>query len=439
MTYPAYSEYKDSGVEWLGEVPEHWRVGMLSSFSTKITNGYVGPTRGLFVEKKNGIRYLQSLHIKNNKIDFHKPYYVTEEWSHSKEKSILKKGDVLVVQTGDIGQVASVPKEYEGCNCHALIIVATTKQLEGYFLSWVLNSSYGFHSLKSIQTGALHPHLNCDFVKTIKIPTPTTNEQTTIANFLDRETTKIDTLISKQQKLISLLQEKRQAVISHAVTKGINPDAKMKDSGVEWLGEVPEHWEAKRLKWVSDKIMTGGTPNSKSAFEDGTIDWFTPGDFQSDLTLSDSAKKITEEIYNSGEAKIFPPNTVMVVGIGATLGKVGMTSSRSSANQQINIIIPNKYTDGDFLTFSLSVKQDAMKQLSNSATIGIMNQEKTKQIFITVPPIEEQTAIANFLDRETTKIDILITKANKAIKLLQERRTALISAAVTGKIDVRNA
>ncbi|MNQ85528.1 EcoKI restriction-modification system protein HsdS [compost metagenome] len=167
---------KDSGVERLGEVPEHWEVRSVSSVSTKITNGYVGPTRDILVEE--GVRYLQSLHIKGNQIKFDVPYFVTEEWSNQHRKSILETGDVLIVQTGDIGQVTVVTDEFAGCNCHALIIVAPERStIAGEWMSWVFNSSYGYHTLLSIQTGAMHPHLNCGNVKDVLLPVPPLTEQ----------------------------------------------------------------------------------------------------------------------------------------------------------------------------------------------------------------------------------------------------------------------
>jgi len=211
---------KDSGVEWLGQVPEHWGVCALSGVTTKITNGYVGPTRDIFVE--SGVAYLQSLHIKNNRIDFHTPYFVTEEWSRSKAKSILKLGDVLIVQTGDIGQVACVDEKFVGANCHALIIASPVDRLHGQFLSQVLNSHYGYHALKSIQTGALHPHLNCNYVKTIKIPFPPKIEQDQILRFICEGTHKYDSLINKSIKAMQLLRERRTALISAAVTGKID-------------------------------------------------------------------------------------------------------------------------------------------------------------------------------------------------------------------------
>ena len=212
---------KPSGVEWLGEVPAHWEVRSISSVSTKITNGYVGPTRDILVNE--GVRYLQSLHIKGNRIVFDQPYYVTEAWSRAHAKSILEAGDVLVVQTGDIGQVAVVPDEFAGCNCHALIVIATVRaEIEGEWLSWVLNSDYGSQSLFAIQTGALHPHLNCGNVKGVLIPVPPIEEQNHIVAVLTKDLFRIDALAEHAERAIPLLQERRIALISAAVTGKID-------------------------------------------------------------------------------------------------------------------------------------------------------------------------------------------------------------------------
>jgi type I restriction enzyme, S subunit len=212
---------KASGVEWLGEMPEHWACRSISSICTKITNGYVGPTRDILVDE--GVRYLQSLHIKGNRIRFDSPYFVRHEWSVEHSKSILNAGDVLIVQTGDIGQVAVVTDEFVGCNCHALIIVSPVKTvLSGEWLSWTLNSDYGLHSLLSIQTGALHPHLNCGNVKSLMVPVPPLAEQKEIVATLSRRLTEFDGLISEAQMGISLLQERRAGLISAAVTGKID-------------------------------------------------------------------------------------------------------------------------------------------------------------------------------------------------------------------------
>lgn len=212
---------KDSGVEWLGEVPEHWDIKRIAQISAKITNGYVGPTRDILVE--DGVRYLQSLHIKNNKVEFHQPYFVSEDWSNAHQKSILKTGDVLVVQTGDIGQVAVVPPEFEGCNCHALIIVSPeTSSVTGEWLACVLDSDYGFHTLISIQTGALHPHLNCGNVRDVYIPVPALCEQRALVDYVAARSTEFDALIREAVLSIELLRERRSALISAAVTGQID-------------------------------------------------------------------------------------------------------------------------------------------------------------------------------------------------------------------------
>lgn len=208
---------KASGIEWIGQVPAHWEMRTISSLSTKITNGYVGPTRNILVD--DGVRYLQSLHIKNNSIQFDTPYFVRPEWSDVHAKSILTTGDVLIVQTGDIGQVAAVTDEFAGCNCHALIIVAPVPEVvAGPYLSLLLNSAYGLHSLLSIRTGALHPHLNCGNVKDVLVPVPSIAEQQRIIDFVEHQSCTLHGLSTEAERAIALLKERRAALISAAVT-----------------------------------------------------------------------------------------------------------------------------------------------------------------------------------------------------------------------------
>ncbi|QXR11783.1 restriction endonuclease subunit S [Acinetobacter junii] len=435
--YQAYAEYKDSGVEWLGEVPNDWDILSIARVSNKITNGYVGATRDIFFD--SGIRYLQSLHIKNNNINFHTPYYVSESWSNEKSKSILKEGDVLIVQTGDIGQVAAVTKEFEGCNCHALIIVSGTEKISGFYLAWLLNSNYGRQTLKSIQTGALHPHLNCDAIKDIKIPLPDIDIQNKITSFLDHETTKIDHLIEKQQQLIELLKEKRQAVISHAVTKGLNPNVPMKDSGVEWLGQVPEHWELKKLKYLGEAIIgLTYSPDDIVDEGEGTLVLRSSNVQNKKLVFNDNVyvnRDIPEKLRtkrndilicarNGSRALIGKNALIDERAEGVSFGAF-MSIFRSKYNNYLSKVFNSslfEYQSGTFLTATI-----------NQLTTGNLNSFE-----VPLPPFEERELIVSTLDNETTKIDSLIVKAESAIQLMQERRTALISAAVTGKIDVRN-
>jgi type I restriction enzyme S subunit len=208
---------KPSGIDWLVEIPAHWGIVTLNKITTKITNGYVGPTRDIFVE--DGVRYIQSLHIKGNRIIFGDDFFVERSWSDQHAKSILCTGDVLIVQTGDIGQVAVVTPEYAGCNCHALIICSPIRdRLEGRYLSWLLNSDYGQEFLHMVKTGALHPHLNCGHVKFFGVLVPPLMEQLQIADFIDHECRGISGLQDKVGSSLETLSEYRAALITAAVT-----------------------------------------------------------------------------------------------------------------------------------------------------------------------------------------------------------------------------
>lgn len=220
------AQMKFSGIDWLGDIPAHWEVIALNKVTTKITNGYVGPTRDIFVPQ--GVRYIQSLHIKGNRVLFNEDFFVTKEWSNQHAKSILALGDVLIVQTGEIGQVSHVTEEHVGCNCHALIICSPrTEILIGEFLSWALCSDYGQQFLHLVKTGALHPHLNCGNVKFFPVVIPPMEEQAEI-NAEVRGRIRDHRYVEEQVELsIAKLDEYRAALITAAVTGqigGLNGD-----------------------------------------------------------------------------------------------------------------------------------------------------------------------------------------------------------------------
>ena len=213
-----------------------------------------------------------------------------------------------------------------------------------------------------------------------------------------------------------------------------NPYPSYKDSGVEWLGDVPEHWEVTTVRRIANAVQTGCTPSIVISNDKGSkgIYWYTPGDFGSGIILKDSSRSIPDSgNVTSDGVKIFPAGSVLIVSIGATLGRIGLAEFECSANQQINAIIPNSDIDSLFLAYSLCVKQEMMRFLSNASTIGIMNQDKTKEIFLLCPSFPEQQVIAAFLDRETAKIDELVAEQERLIELLTEKRQAVISHAVT--------
>ncbi|MBQ3266314.1 MAG: restriction endonuclease subunit S, partial [Atopobiaceae bacterium] len=209
---------KDSGVEWIGEIPRDWDAGTIASVTNMITNGYVGPTRDLFVE--DGVRYLQSLHVVDGELNFSKhPYFVSEEWSAQHSRSILVEGDVLVVQTGAIGNCAYVSEQYAGCTCHALIILRPNEKLIlGRFLFYYLYSDIGKEKVLLTRTGATHPHLNSTKIRFTSVVVPPISEQQRIVAFLDAKTAEIDSLIEAKQQMADKLREYRKSLISEAVT-----------------------------------------------------------------------------------------------------------------------------------------------------------------------------------------------------------------------------
>lgn len=210
-------QLKPSSVPWLGNVPQHWQVRRVASFAHKVTNGWVGPTREILREA--GVPYLQSLHVKAGEIRFKKKYFVDERWLRKREKIRLRAGDVVVVQTGDVGQVAHIPAEFEGAGCHALIIIGTNLSvISGSYLSRVLNCWYGQVALKLVETGALLPHLNCGYVRDVQLPVPPIPEQLAIEKHLDSKLQPVSSAMVRLDREIELLHEYRTRLVADVVT-----------------------------------------------------------------------------------------------------------------------------------------------------------------------------------------------------------------------------
>jgi type I restriction enzyme S subunit len=238
--------------------------------------------------------------------------------------------------------------------------------------------------------------------------------------------------------LIELLQERRIALINQVVTKGLDPKAKLVDSGVDWIGEIPEGWEIKKLKFVSNRILTGKTPPTDiyEYYDNGDVDWYTPGDLGKQLELGEATKKITAKAILDNKVIKLKEDIVLLVGIGATLGKVGIASRSCTFNQQINGIEVNKKVLAKYLLYYLFGNKESIVNLSNSSTIGIFNQEQTKNFYILFPNTKEQKLIIDYLDRSEEQTEITIKKIKKRIDLLEECKKSIIYNAVTGKIKV---
>ncbi|BBU18911.1 type I restriction-modification protein subunit S [Acinetobacter sp. BEC1-S18-ESBL-01] len=433
--YQAYAEYKDSGVGFLGEIPEHWivsKVKYLAPFQvgwtppTKNDSNFIGDNLWVNISDLKG-------KVINNTVK-----QISDKAALEASMDITPKGSLMYSFKLSVGTVS-----FAGCDMY------TNEAIASFLHSAKLPLSYLYYALPKfvIENASTNIYganiLNQELIRNallVKIPYI---EAEKIANFLDHETAKIDHLIEKQQQLIELLKEKRQAVISHAVTKGLDPNVPMKDSGVAWLGEVPEHWKVTRFKFLCDSIVAGpfGSSITKDMYVNQGFKVYgqeqvIPNNFE----IGDYY--ISEKNYKELARYAVDPGDILISCVG-TFGKIAVFPS----NGEKGIINPrlikatlskdhNSYFYREFLKSEAVFKQ--FEQLSRGGTMGVINIAILNEIVAVAPDTNEQEAIYVFIAEQKIKFSHLIGRACEQIELLKERRTALISAAVTGKIDVRH-
>nr|WP_086494247.1 restriction endonuclease subunit S [Novosphingobium panipatense] len=434
MSFPAYPKYRDSGVEWLGAVPADWRVLSLKRVA-KFQTGWTPPTGR--DDLYNGSNLWVTIGDMGERVVNQSAKQVTDEAIELVGIAPSPKGSLLFSFKLSIGQVA-----FAGCDLFTNEAIAT-------FLSGSeLDLSFGYYALPVfvVQNAAENIYgaklLNQELIRNATIAMPSADEQIAIALFLDRETAKIDALIEEQRRLIALLKEKRQAVISHAVTKGLDPNAPMKDSGIEWLGMIPAHWTVRSLK---DLVAAG------SSISYGIVQPGEPQDsgvpFIQTTNMSNASFEISELQLTTAEiAEKYPRSRLaggeVVLGIRASIGAAhivpahlcGANLSRGVARIDCSDKISAEYLVQYLRSFSAECYWQSSKQGSTFNEVSI---DTVKRLAVPVAPAVEQKAISAFLEAKTKKSDAVIEQASATISLLQERRAALISAAVTGKIDVR--
>jgi len=442
MSFPRYPKYKASGVEWLGEVPAHWAVAALA-YRYRVELGKMLDAKQISGEHL--LPYVRNADVQWGKInveDLNCMDFAPDE----RERFRLRPGDLLVCEGGEVGRCAVWDSPIAECYyqkaIHRLRAFDPATD-DATFLRRVLEAAVRRGCFASSESKATIAHLPAETFRRHRFAFPPLPEQRAIAAFLDRETAKIDGLVAEQRRLIELLKEKRQAVISHAVTKGLDPKAPMKPSGVEWLGDVPEHWEVKPIRKAA-RLESGHTPsrNHPEYWENCTVPWFSLADVwqireERRDVIVETKEKVSELGLANSAARRLPAGTVMLsrtasVGFSAIMG-VEMATTQDFANWVCGDELLPK-----FLLHVFRSMQGEFRRLMMGSTHNTIYMPDIQAFRFALPPLPEQRAIAAFLDRETAKIDTLVTEAESAITLLQERRSALISAAVTGQIDVRN-
>jgi type I restriction enzyme S subunit len=441
MKYKKYPSYKDSGVEWLGDIPTHWNTKRLKNvIRASITDGpHETPE---FIDE--GVPFLSVDGIQEGELSFKKCRYISED-AHNlyKRKAFIELDDILLGKAASIGKVARVKVDFEFSIWSPLALIKPKlDEVIPNYLEYLLKSDLTQYQIQQLSTSNTQQNISMADIPKFNFSLPELKEQQQIANFLDEATAKIDTLIEKQTKQIELLKEKRQAVISHAVTKGINPNVPMKDSGVEWFGEIPENWNFTRLKYCTLKIKAGpfGSSLRKDIYtKQGIRVYGQEQVIPNNFNIGDYY--ISYEYFNEMRQYEIQTGDILISCVG-TYGKIALfpkDAEKGIINPRLILMRMNKFVYPPFIEWFLKSNSILFQMSLNTrgGTMDIVNISILSELAVSLPKYEEQQQIANYLDDKTSKIDTLIEKSKKSIELLKEKRTALISACVTGKIDVR--
>ncbi len=415
MKLEKYTSYKDSGIEWLGEIPEHWKL-MKLKFLANIKTG----EKDTVDREDNGIYpfFVRSKDIKR-----------MNTYSYD-EEAVLTAGD------GDIGKIFHyINGKFE---YHQRVYkFSNFRHITGKYLFYYLHHNLEQEVVK-LSAKTTVDSLRLPMLQNFNISIPLIDEQILIASFLDEKTAQIDKAISQKEKLIELLKERKQIIINDAVTKGLDKNVEFKNSGVEWIGKIPKHWTQVKLKWIS-KIYAGGTPDKDNLryWENGTIPWIASGEVNQGIVTKPTTN-ITEMGFKNSSARWIPKDSLVVAlaGQGKTKGMVAYLDIDTTGNQSLSAVIPNKKKiSSKYLYYLIKV---AYKELRGSAGEGQrdgLNLEKLGILNVVYPPKNEQLQIVEYIETQTTKIDKAISQKEKLIELLKERKQIVINDAVTKGLD----
>ncbi len=443
MTLPRYPAYRDSGVEWLGEVPAHWRAGKIIMFA-KLESGHTPSRQHPEYWEDCSIPWFSLADVwqirdGNQRYVSETKEQVSELGLANSSARLLPKGTVILSRTASVGFSAIMA-----------IDMATTQDFANWVCSPDLLPEFLQYDLSGMKTefdrlmmGSTHQTIYMPDIRKLAIAVPPLAEQHAIATFLDRETAKIDGLVREQERLIELLAEKRRAVVSHAVTKGLDPNAPMKDSGIDWLGEVPAHWEVIQLKRDLEFLTSGSRGWAEHYADDGAL-FIRIGNLTRDgigLDLSDIQRVAVPEGAEGARTRLRTGDVLF--SITAYLGSVAVVPEdleEAYVSQHVALARLRQHRLLPSWVALVTLSYVGSTYLGTQGYGGTKIQlslDDVANAIMTCPPLDEQRVIIAYLDRETSKLDVLKTEAERAVALLKERRAALISAAVTGKIDVR--
>lgn len=441
--YARYPEYKDSGVPWLGEIPSHWQI-MKNKFILNFSKGLSITKENLLDEGIPCVNYGE-VHSKYGfevAPEKHSLKYVAQSYLTDSPNALLRQGDFIFADTsedvkgsGNFTYINSNIPTFAGY--HTVIAKLSGNEIIPRFLAYVFESDSHRNQVRAMVKGVKVYSITQAFLKNTFAWIPPKDEQNLIVNFLDTELGKIDALIDKQQLLLDKLAEQRSAVITQAVTKGLNPNAEMKDSGVVWLGDVPSHWVVLSIKRLS-QVKRGASPrpidNPEYFDDEGEYAWVRIADVTaSDKYLLTTTQKLSD--YGKSFSIPLEPNSIFL-SIAGSVGKPMITKIKACIHDGF-VYFPEWKESIDFLYYIFASGQPYLG-LGKLGTQLNLNSDTVGAIKIGLPPLSEQIQIVDFIDQETQKIDQMTETVNRTIERLKEYRSTLITQAVTGKIDVRH-
>ena len=436
-----YSSYKESGVKWIGEIPSSWSNSKLKYISHLFTGDSLNEDQKSFYESDNSdeIPYVSS---KDIDVNFHTVNY-DNGLRIPPENNPLKIGPkgcfLLCVEGGSSGRkMCFLDRDVCFVNKLCCFHSEQNTKFQYYFVQ-----SSNFQSKFRLSLTGIIGGVSISTLKNFEIPLPPLQEQRQISNYLDHKTQKINSLTEKTQQKIVLLKEQRISLINHVVTKGLNPDVEMKDSGVEWIGKIPSEWNSVSLRPLVTKVGSGSTPRGGSEnYPDQGITFLRSQNVHFDGLRLDNVVFISPETHNQMSGSSVQRDDLLLNITGGSIGRCCVVDSdlEMNVNQHVSIIRTTLKLTPDFLNYVLSsdIGQEQVIYNQTGGNREGLTSDNIKNFNIGLPSIEEQQQIIDHLDQETTKIDSTIEKETQRIDLLKEYRQSLISEVVTGKVDVRD-
>lgn len=431
---------KDSGVEWIGEIPTDWSIGRIKyNFYLKGRIGWQGLKADEFVD--NGPFLVTGTDFENGNVNWSKCYHISEERYMEAPEIHVENGDLLVTKDGTVGKVAYINNKPEkvSLNSHLLLIRPNSQLYYNKFLFWVIQSPIFDKYFSLSQNGTIMASLSQEKINNFSFPLPGMETQQCIADYLDRKCSQIDAIIARQQEVIEKLKDYKLSVITEAVTKGLNPDVPMKDSGIEWIGKTPKHWQLTKIKWVADTCSGGTPPSGDLSFYDGGINWVCSYDLHEDA-IKCTQRTLSEEGAEIIAGKMQKPNSILIAMYGGsgTIGNSGILSCYARTNQAVcSVYFDEKLMNPKFALYqTIFMRKYWMYYAVGSRKDPNISQDTIRNMHYIIPPMQEQEAIVEWIESRINVVECIQRKKSNIIEKLADYKKSLIYEVVTGKKEV---